>query len=140
MLAVAAPLDNISGLYKRSSRTCGGSGIADATTPPPCDLVFEDQMKIGEPGGTTEKSRAVAASFWFHYGLSDYCRFDGKGEWHGDQLVLRRNIEPSPSTCRLSISFSESMATVLDPGDACRASLCTAPGPSIHGLQYRKAE
>jgi hypothetical protein len=115
LLAVAAAHEAVSGFYKRNSLTCGGPGIADSATPLPCDLVYEDEMQIGQPGDTPQRSGVVAVSFRFHYGLSDYCRFDGTGEWQGAQLVLRRSNEPNPSDCRLSVSFSETMATVSDP-------------------------
>jgi hypothetical protein len=134
-----ASSSNVMGLYKRDSLVCGGPGSADDPAALSCTLIFEDRLLISASDEPSEGSD-LAVSFHFHYDVGDYCGFDGIGQWANDALTLRSNHKPLPTECRLSISFSDSIATVSDVGDACRASLCTALGPSIDGLKYEKAE
>ena len=83
---------------------------------------------------------AVEVVFNFHYGYYDYCQFSGKGTWDRGRLHLRSKAKHLAPTCRLSLARQGKTIRVLDPGGACRATLCTAPGPSIDGLSFELAQ
>lgn len=139
----ADPPPSIYGVYEHASRVCGGPGSADlpVQNEAQCDLSFIDRLEINfETRLSPVAESATSVSFGFHYGYMDACLFNGTGAWLKGRLVLTTEVIPAGSACRLSLSFSNGIARVLDLGGRCKPFLCGDALHKIDGLLFRKVK
>jgi len=138
-LAAGAPVpQSLFGVYVHESKTCGGPGSADDPKALDCGLVFDDEMLIEKH--LDGRTAGAEVYFSFHYGYGDYCLLDGEGDWDAGVLRLRSVTKPTPDSCKLSLSAKNGDIQVSDPGNACRQSLCTAPGATLNELVFKRKQ
>jgi hypothetical protein len=109
----------------------GGPGWADDPSLARCDFTVEDRLELA----TVDDIK-----FSFHFGHFDYCQVRGRGKWNGRALTLKPTDATKSENCRLALVPIENGVQISDPGNACSAGMCTAPGARLDGLIFRRVQ
>ncbi len=140
------PPNYIFGTYTRLTSTCGwgGPGGADRNVRD-CSGVYEDKLEVA-PSFALDRSSSdsVQVLFGLHFDLGQnyFCVFHGQGTWANGRVLLNQSDKPlnpdkTNSACRLTLSFSNGMVRLSDPGQKCEPSICIGPA-KLNGISYKK--